>query len=101
MVGRSGVASSTGPGRTYTQRQLRHLTCGRVQYESRTIMPLARGVAPVKHDPPETRRRDATKEEDGRAPRIAVGGGAAFGNSVCLGQAERRRYALGCRLSRT
>src|ERR1700681_4822117 len=40
---------------------------------SRTIMPHARGVAPARRDPPETRRRCATKEEDGRAPRIAAG----------------------------
>src|SRR5664279_5115132 len=40
---------------------------------SRTIMPNARGVAPARRDPPETRRRCATKEEDGRAPRIAAG----------------------------
>src|SRR6478752_46018 len=40
---------------------------------SRTIMPHARGVAPARRDPPETRRRCATKEENGRAPRIATG----------------------------
>src|SRR5260370_40516065 len=40
---------------------------------SRTILPHARGVAPARRDPPETRRRCATKEEDGRAPRIAAG----------------------------
>src|SRR4030095_15899965 len=40
---------------------------------SRTIMPHARGVAPARRDPPETRRRCTTKEEDGRAPRIAAG----------------------------
>src|SRR5260370_31099869 len=41
---------------------------------SRTIMLHARGVvAPARRDPPETRRRCATKEEDGRAPRIAAG----------------------------
>src|SRR4030081_276166 len=40
---------------------------------SRTIMPLARGAAPVRRDPPETRRHLATKDEDGRAPHIAVG----------------------------
>src|SRR6478736_2441550 len=42
-------------------------------FRSRTIMPLARGVAPARRDPPETRRRCATKEEDGRVPRIAAG----------------------------
>ena len=36
-------------------------------------MPHARGVAPARRDPPETRRRCATKEEDGRVPRIAAG----------------------------
>src|SRR5580693_3998550 len=41
---------------------------------ARTIMPLARGSAPTRHDPPETRQHEATKEEDGRAPRIAAGG---------------------------
>src|SRR5207237_7093718 len=40
---------------------------------SRTIMPLARGAAPVRRDPPETRPPLATKDEDGRAPHIAVG----------------------------
>src|SRR4051812_33447233 len=40
---------------------------------SRTIMPLARGAAPARRDPPETRRHLATKEEDGRAPHITVG----------------------------
>src|SRR5659263_103421 len=40
---------------------------------SRTIMPHARGAAPARRDPPETRQRCATKEEDGRAPRIAAG----------------------------
>ena len=40
---------------------------------SRTIMPHARGVAPARRDPPETRRRCATKEEDGHAPLIAAG----------------------------
>src|ERR1700745_1383029 len=40
---------------------------------SRTIMPHARGVAPARRDPPETRRSCATKDENGRAPRIAPG----------------------------
>jgi len=31
-------------------------------------MPLARGAAPARRDPPETRRHLATKEEDGRIP---------------------------------
>src|SRR5438045_2714034 len=40
---------------------------------SRTIMPHARGAAPVRRAPPETRRRCATNDENGRAPRIAAG----------------------------
>src|SRR6266566_956326 len=57
---------------------------------SRTLMPLARGAAPVRRDPPETRRHLATKDEDGRAPHIAVGAGdAARGNAVFL--RHRRR----------
>src|SRR5258705_1808258 len=40
---------------------------------SSTITPHARGVAPARRDPPEKRRRCATKEEDGRVPRIAAG----------------------------
>src|ERR1700681_104532 len=39
---------------------------------SRTIMALARGAAPARRDPPETRRPYTTKEENGRAPRIAA-----------------------------
>src|SRR5438094_4163100 len=41
--------------------------------QPRTIMPHARGVAPARRNPPETRQLLATKEEDGRAPRTAVG----------------------------
>jgi hypothetical protein len=58
--------------------------------QPRTIMPHARGVAPARRDPPETRQLLATKEDDGRAPRTAVGGDAACGNpfdlrgNVCL-----------------
>ncbi len=58
--------------------------------QPRTIMPHARGVAPARRNPPETRQLLATKEEDGRAPRTAVGGDAACGNpfdlrgNVCL-----------------
>jgi hypothetical protein len=56
------------------QLRLRHLTCGRAGDWSHTIMPHARGVAPVRRDPPETRRSNSsTNEEDGRGPRIAVG----------------------------
>src|SRR5450631_3364903 len=36
-------------------------------------MPHARGVAPARRDPPETRRPYASKEENGRVPRTAVG----------------------------
>jgi hypothetical protein len=63
-----------GSGLSAPQRMLRHLTCGRVAQASRTIMPLARGSAPTRRDPPETRLPKTTKEEDGRAPRIAAGG---------------------------
>ena len=34
----------------------------------------------MRRDPPETRQHEATKEEDGRAPRIAAGGMSACGN---------------------
>src|SRR5215208_5060882 len=44
----------------------------------RTRMPHARGVAPVRRNPPETRRHEATKEEDGRASRIAADGDAVL-----------------------
>ena len=47
-------------------------------------MPHSRGVALVRRDPPETRWLEATKEEDGRAPRIAVGSYPTSGNSVGL-----------------
>ena len=48
--------SPWGPGRFASQhRRLRNLTCGRVLQGARTIMPHARGVAPVRRDPPETR----------------------------------------------
>src|SRR6476469_4026899 len=40
---------------------------------SRTIMPHARGVAPARRDPHETRRRCATKEQAGRVNRTAAG----------------------------
>src|ERR1700738_5567460 len=39
---------------------------------SRTIMPHARGVAPARRDPPETRPPVPTNDEDGRVPRIAA-----------------------------
>ena len=55
-----------------SQLRLRHLTCGRAIEWARTRMPHARGVAPARRDPPETRRRYASKEENGRVPRIAV-----------------------------
>jgi hypothetical protein len=41
--------------------------------ESPHHKPHARGVAPVRRDPPETRRHEATNDENGRAPRIAAG----------------------------
>jgi len=41
------------------------------------MMPRARGLAPARRDPPETRWRRATKEEDGRAPLTAAGRRAA------------------------
>ena len=50
----------------------------------RTIMPHARGAAPVRRDPPETRRHETAQNEDGRAPRIAAGGDRARGNPVSL-----------------
>src|SRR5689334_1969020 len=50
---------------------------------SRTRMPLARGVAPARRDPPGTRRRIATLDEDGRAPRAAAGGRPRGGGLVC------------------
>ena len=62
---------------------LRHLTCGR-SVVLRTIMPHVRGAAPVRRDPPETRRRETAQNEDGRAPRIAAGGDRARGNPVSL-----------------
>src|ERR1700759_1774446 len=39
---------------------------------SRTIMPHARGVAPARRDPPETRRRCPPKEEAGPVPGLAA-----------------------------
>ena len=50
----------------------------------RTIMPHIRGAAPVRRDPPETRRRETAQNEDGRASRIAAGGDRARGNPVSL-----------------
>ena len=50
---------------------------------SRTRMPLARGAAPARRDPPGTRRRIATFGEDGRAPRAAAGGRPRGGGLVC------------------
>src|SRR5215207_7043041 len=55
-----------------SQLRLRHLTCGRAIEWAHTRMPHARGVAPARRDPPETRRPYASKEENGRVPRIAV-----------------------------
>ena len=61
---------------------------------ARTIMPHTRGVARVRRDPPETRQLNATKEEDGRASRIAAGGDAACGNHVNLSRSLCRRPDL-------
>ena len=66
-------------GRAVSQPQLHHLTCGRVRRRSRTRMPPAPGVAPAEPDPPETRRLDAAKDENGRAPDIAADAGVAGG----------------------
>src|SRR5271166_4184992 len=60
----------------------------------RTRMPHARGVAPVRRDPPETRWLLATNDEDGRAPRIAADGNAARGNAVGLRGGACRRPDL-------
>jgi hypothetical protein len=38
----------------------------------------------MRNDPPETRQHAATKEEDGRAPRITAGSYPASGNPVGL-----------------
>jgi hypothetical protein len=55
----------------------------------RTRMPHARGVAPVRRDPPETRWLLATNEEDGRAPSIAAGSGyVACGNLSTYAEAS-------------
>ncbi len=70
-----------------SQQQLHHLTCGR----SDGSAPYARGVAPVRRDPPETRWLLATNEEDGRAPRIAAGY-VACGNPFNF--TPRSRYHL-------
>src|SRR4051812_5053111 len=45
-------------------------------------MPHARGVAPVRRNLPETRRHEATKEEDGRASRIAADRDVVCSNPV-------------------
>lgn len=37
-----------------------------------TIMPHARGKAPIEHDQPATRQSGVTIDEDGRAPRVAA-----------------------------
>jgi hypothetical protein len=50
----------------------------------RTRMPHARGAAPERRDPPETRRYETAQNEDGRAPRIAAGGDSARSNPVSL-----------------
>ena len=55
-VGKSNVVLGVRGGFASQHRRLRHLTCGRVLQGARTIMPHARGVAPVRRDPPETRR---------------------------------------------
>src|SRR6266404_8893279 len=70
MVLRHVVGSGAIESRSYGCVTLHAVGAGA---RSRTIMPHARGVAPARRDPPETRRRCATKEEDGRAPRIAAG----------------------------
>lgn len=38
-----------------------------------TIMPHARGKAPIEHDQPATRQSGVTIDEDGRVPRVAGG----------------------------
>jgi hypothetical protein len=43
-----------------------------------TIMPHARGKAPIEHDQPATRQSGVTIDEDGRAPRVAAGFPAAI-----------------------
>jgi hypothetical protein len=51
--------------------RLRHLTCGRAGARSRTRMPHAQGAAPARRGQPETRWHYATKDENGRTPRVA------------------------------
>src|SRR5262249_13503715 len=68
-----GAGTSLGPGLPVSQLRLRHLTYGRAGQTARTRMPHARGVAPARRDPPETRRCCASKDENGRVPRTAVG----------------------------
>src|SRR5262245_23520947 len=74
-----GAGTSLGPGLPVSQLRLRHLTYGRAGQTARTRMPHARGVAPARRDPPETRRCCASKDENGRVPRTAVGD-VAVGN---------------------
>jgi hypothetical protein len=43
-------------GGTVRQPWLRNLTCGRIRRRTRTIMPHARGKAPIERDQPATRQ---------------------------------------------
>ena len=44
----------------------------RFDVEPVTIMPHARGKAPIEHDQPATRQSGLTIDEDGRAPHVAA-----------------------------
>lgn len=46
--------------------------------EPGTIMPHARGKAPIEHDQPATRQSGLTIDEDGRVPRIVAGNPASI-----------------------
>ncbi len=59
--------------------------------EPGTIMPHARGKAPIEHDQPATRQSGLTIDEDGRAPHAAAGEPAGIPMLPC---ALRQRGSL-------
>jgi hypothetical protein len=52
----------------FPRRKPRHLTYGRAIVRARTTMPLARGVAPARHDPPETRQPGCQRRRRSHSP---------------------------------
>jgi hypothetical protein len=62
------------PGGSVSQRMLHNLTCGRDPRASPHHNASYTRRRPGGRDPPETRQLMAANEEDGRVPRVAVGG---------------------------